>query len=293
MGGLFIKGAVCDDVKHLERNHIASKPESAFADTPLDGNAYQCEECMRTFKRKRYLIYHRWSAHNNFEPLTDANVIGEEIKRVHVCQLCGKVYQHKDKLNKHLMNFHELPREKVVRQPKNPGAKTHVCDICGKVLSTKVSLVRHRVCVHNIEDVGAEKAQRMANNPFKCLMCASSYKYKQGLKEHMLSAHDVKMEGRTYNKHGTGRFKCKICSQKLASQFSLKHHLAVKHGVATKRKLRVLPSAQQVEASRGEFQCHVCNLRLTTESSWKRHMVTQHDQKLENAEMNTKTEKKD
>jgi uncharacterized C2H2 Zn-finger protein len=119
-------------------------------------NSLKCDQCYKTFKSRKNLASHVWSAHTETPP--------EDFIK---CQFCSQVYLKQIYMDRHLEKAHgnqqrQPPSESVLgqpqaesQQPTPPAVRTESatestikCDLCPKLFTRLQNLDRHMAKVH-------------------------------------------------------------------------------------------------------------------------------------------------
>ena len=116
-----------------------------------------------------------------------------EGKKVFKCNICGKTFCQKQKVNRHISSVHE-------------GIKRFKCEVCDYSCFLKSTLKTHVASVHE------------GIKPYKCEACDYSCSIKSNLKTHVAIVHE-----------GKKAFKCAICDYSFSQKAHLKRHMASLH----------------------------------------------------------------
>lgn len=228
------------------------------------------------------------------------SVTSLESVKVFRCELCGKEYSSKCRLNKHAVS-HKNDRpfackfcnkaykrnyELTAHMKLHKGIKDHiVCDICGCTASTKQSLKLHKKrhlgeynfkcevcskgCVSQYE-LEMHKQVHIGKS-FKCDVCGVAFFYKGNLKIHIKNRHQV-------DDQTIPRFQCEICGSKYRLRQSLLGHMKTHTGYLCDFCGKALSSQSSLRAHRrihtGEKPviCNVCGKTFNTSSYLRVHM---------------------
>ena len=183
-----------------------------------------------------------------FKEHVETNHIG--IK--YTCEHCGKQFQQKHNLARHVRTEHEgIPLLKLSCDQCNftsayknylnlhiksvhEGIRTHLCDKCDYKAATKGVLIQHIETVHE-------------GIRYQCDQCEYKARTKGGLKKHLV------------NLHSGIKLHCDQCNYQTADQRALDAHIRFVHeGIG--------------------FTCDYCGLKTATEWKLKRHIKT-HEQR--------------
>ncbi|XP_045181210.2 zinc finger protein 492-like isoform X1 [Mercenaria mercenaria] len=117
-----------------------------------------------------------------------------EIKKKHACKICGKRFEKKSKIERHLV--------------VHTGEKKYFCELCGKGFGFRESLKEHLKRMHK-----DGKVEFPLQKEKKCGICFKSFTLPVRLREHMVTH------------TGAKPFICKICSKCFAYRTCLiRHH---------------------------------------------------------------------
>lgn len=200
-----------------------------------------------------------------------------KIQRGHKCELCGRVFLHYYKLERHMVS--------------HTGEKAYKCDTCSKRFAHKETLSVH-LPIHSKERsfkcticpasfkikqylVGHQRTHSL-ERPFKCTTCSASFKQKSNLNSH-------------FRIHKTDRkfFQCDACGKKLSSNSSLLKHQIFVHKteersekfvnflcVFCKRRFRSflgLENHIRLHINERPFMCKVCTKAYPSKKSFSCH----------------------
>ena len=181
------------------RNHIYNIHEG-------HGKKHECEKCVEIFYTKRDLIHHTIDKHNNceacgkiFEGPNAQRMLKSHIKNVHegqrnqVCEVCGKNFQSKQDMTRHVDSVH-LKKQiwKNIRKNYPEGKKPIVersCEFCEENFTHYQLLKLH---------VSAKHSKLIS---FDCRKCNKTFPSKLGFYTHLKSNHE------------NDCYQCKICQK--------------------------------------------------------------------------------
>ena len=126
----------------------------------------------------------------------------ESPKQTFECQECGKFFQRKEYLTKHVKTVHS-------------DTKSFVCQECGKYFKRKRTLLQHKQIVH-------EKLK-----PYECKDCGKPFASNNDLLRHS-RIHD-----------GVKPFECQECGKTFRQKHHLNDHQKVVHGGLKRVKLKI------------------------------------------------------
>ena len=145
----------------------------------------------------------------------------DHIKSIHEgikeykCEYCGKEFDKKNNLKKHIIGVHEESTENY----------NFVCDFCAKRFYSSSHLKRH-VLQHHSE------------NKEKCPICGKTFSVANVLRRHIKIIHE-----------GVGRKTCEICHKEFNWHSALKRHMKSHHNIEMKTKKLKPRSTEKHEVS--------------------------------------------
>lgn len=163
---------------HMKGQHPETNASTATRE-------YECYICHKPYKSEPTLRSHLYT-HFRFKNL--------------LCQLCGKSFYCKSKLQKHLMRDDHRAEDGII-----PIVKPFKCEYCEKAFDCMSRLTMHRN-VHTGE------------KPFACSSCGKRFTHLSNLNQHKLTHMDEK------------RHHCQICDHKCRSAGNLRKHMKVHTG---------------------------------------------------------------
>ena len=190
---------------------------------------YSCLFCDKNFSWKKSLKLHMKNAHEgqNLESKNpfcendestytnrnqEKNNLENNVQSNYFCKYCGKKYEWKISLNRHIKIVHEGGKE-IQKSEYLFNQKTFDCDYCGKTLKNSYQLKRHIRYKHE--------------NPqlYTCNLCESTFTQPNSLQRHIENIHEkIKNE------------KCGYCEQTFYRLDHCKQHMLKYHGVAAPYK---------------------------------------------------------
>ncbi|XP_041664281.1 oocyte zinc finger protein XlCOF6-like [Cheilinus undulatus] len=170
-------------------------------------------------------------------------------KKSNSCSVCGKTFEHKHKLIKH-MTIHR-------------GEKPFSCSQCGKKFGHKGHFTRHML-IHSKEklfscpDCGKRFKRKSCltrhmflhteEKPFSCSECGKTFKLKSNLTSHMLVHNGEKL------------FNCSECDKSFKQKSCLNRHMFLHTGEKP-------------------FSCSVCGVRFNQKGNLTSHMLVHTEEK--------------
>ena len=180
-------------------DHSSVKPETAikkeFYNSELGCVEFKCWECLKVFKKERYLKMHIKEVHTE-APMALCHFCSKEFKHFHLkkhiqnvhireecsCDECGKIYTNKKHLRDHKKAVHEGLEllchlcsktfksksylSNHVRRFHNCIDEELVCDYCSKVFKTQNKLYLHVKAVHTIENLPCHECGKIYKNSY-------------------------------------------------------------------------------------------------------------------------------
>ena len=184
---------------------------------------YSCLFCDKNFSWKKSLKVHMKNAHggqnveseNSFCENNESTYTNQEENNVqsnYFCKYCGKKYEWKISLNRHIKTVHEGGKG-IQHSEYLFDQKTFDCDFCGKTLKNSYQLKRHIRYKHE--------------NPklYTCNLCESTFTQPNSLQRHIENIHE-KIKNQ----------KCGYCEQTFYRLDHCKQHMLKYHGVAAPYK---------------------------------------------------------
>ncbi|CAG2218967.1 KRAB [Mytilus edulis] len=110
---------------HVRKYHETSNSSSTL---PITIGKIVCYKCGLTVKKKNFNAHFR----------------ERHMEKEEMCEICGKMFYHRGKLNEHRKLKHSENIEKKVKKKGPP----QQCNICGKILANKKSLYIHEKYKH-------------------------------------------------------------------------------------------------------------------------------------------------
>ena len=183
---------------------------------------FRCKKCEETFSIKLDLHNHTFSKHmgcetcgRKFEGPNAPEHLRKHIKNVHeqkrnhICHQCGKTFQSKTDLNRHVDSVHlKKPIWKNIRKNYPEGKKPiteQACDFCKEKFSHYALLKAHLLSNHK------------SLMTLECRKCSITYITKQRFHVHMETS------------HGNDSYQCKVCCQPFILTWDIKKETRVKN----------------------------------------------------------------
>lgn len=160
------------------------------------------------------------------------------------CEHCGKLFNLKEDLKKHLSGVHADEGK-------------YICDICKQKFRRLNSLKAHKLKVH---DVGVR---------YCCSVCQKSYSCFQSLKRHYVKHDQGATEDTIKGHQGLPKSKplihvCKYCTKACSTLHELRSHLRQFHGL---RSTLNFPKKQSIH------KCEICGKHFSHSSALMRHYI--------------------
>ena len=118
-----------------------------------------------------------------------------ESKDDFICNFCGKKYYNRQKLSKHIRDFHGTPKK---------------CSHCDKTFSRSYELSRHLKIHSSASD----------NYDYECKVCQVKIKSKDKFKQHLL-----------LHNRDQSKFRCTTCNKSFSNKYNLDVHEKIHNNV--------------------------------------------------------------
>ena len=199
----------------------------------------RCTVCQQAFPNAKYCQFHMENDH------------GIEKEGDHLCNECGKFFNTKNNLWKHIQDMH--------------GKELHACNVCGKKCKSESSMRKHRKVVH------------FTPADIKCSTCGKLFKTLSHLHKHQKI-------------HTKPKHICEICGREISSRpDNIKTHM-LQHDINPyklhcnycKKKFKFVALLQkhlEEHASVVPHMCPFCKRSYPTKQSLDIH-VTVHGEKI-------------
>ena len=283
-----------------------------------EGRSFSCKFCPRTFRFYRHLRCHE-NAHGRSEKyechICQRMFVRETNLKLHLdlhkkkdisspdlkkpkiikaktpenfegaCDICGKIFHQKAKLNRHIKEVHESPPLQ--------------CHICQKVFRSESNAQRH---------------MKTHYGPFGCTYCTEIFKDKEELNAHVKELHQMKLhnchicnkdlfsigkllshlklmhpDDKTALKELNDSLKCDICQKQFTTAKSVRIHRLTHTGekkfqcphcpwkfyLAWKLK-RHMTRAHENAPDTNKFPCEMCTKDFFKEAALKNHVAKVH-----------------
>ncbi|OWR53124.1 zinc finger protein 23 [Danaus plexippus plexippus] len=160
------------------------------------------------------------------------------------CQDCGRNFDEKLDLEKHIIADHTLKKE-----VKNNGVKETLperpqCVECGKVFSSRKTYRYHLNVLHK------------GQNRYPCPRCGKVYQWKSNLGRHL----------RSHKARDSGELHCHTCDKRFASVATYRQHLRV--------------SRSHVSETDFTFMCNECGKKFVNKTRLRDHIDWEHLNKI-------------
>ncbi|XP_058449903.1 zinc finger protein 883-like isoform X2 [Malaya genurostris] len=255
--------------RHLSRHDAKERP-------------YKCNDCALRFVSPMQRKHHENATHGGNHRIKKC----KQAERQIMCEICGKKFRHKCKLNDHIQRVHLK-----VGIPK--------CEKCGKTFTTKTSLERHMLLHTNEKpyacDQCDESFRRLLNlrhhksmvhegkNPHICPECNVEFQGYQALYWHRKNVHLGGKEAKQQNQ----QFEvCKLCNIRLEKISELIDHVKREHGdddypyIKCSECPRTFINSQRLYQHKSihtdKFACTICGARHTNSALLQYHMDKKH-----------------
>lgn len=217
---------VCDNVTVVNIDSSYKNSVYDIVQKPTTGSDLnkknKCSICNRQFMNNFQLLLH-FLKHAVLEKKLNQDTGG-----YFFCELCGEVFQDKNKLKEHYNRLHTA-QEKMEWK----------CQQCGDTFEDDVTALHHERTEDHFEGVTAE------NGTFKCLLCSEQYTNTSNLLIHSI-CHSIKKHNckdckkqfiskdslqNHLESHADFIVTCNICKEFFVNKYILKKHLIMSHGI--------------------------------------------------------------
>lgn len=241
---------------HMQTHQVGQPESKAF---------FFCEHCGKVMLREYALVMHKRNEHPTVPQTLECRFCGKDFKNAKflqnheekhkvgnieennfICQICGKNYNTRLNLNRHIRTLHQK-------------IKDHQCPECGKKFVDSTRLKEHR-WIHT------------DHKPHKCRFCDQTFRHKNHVKHHEAKIHGEKKE-----------FECDLCSKTFCYAYELKNHKAShdnrKSKIVLETPNKTQPNVLQhdAELTRHIFECSICQKQFASIPSLRDH-CSQHTQ---------------
>ncbi|XP_056640202.1 zinc finger protein 23-like [Diorhabda sublineata] len=209
---------------------------------------FTCSKCNKVFHSPSVMLKHNCSQQSKREK---SSMKKETSQETFYCEFCGKAFNIRWKLNKHLKicqsnsskqfgcNLCNRIFKKAYHlrehMASHTGERNYSCNLCGKTFQRSSSKHKH-MRSHN-----AKPGEKSKKTPFLCTICGKSFPYSNGASRHM----------RVHL--GERRHQCHICMKKFSQTTHLKVHLRTHSGERP-------------------YGCIICGRTFSLNASLRKHM---------------------
>ncbi|XP_072376816.1 uncharacterized protein [Diabrotica undecimpunctata] len=211
---------------------------------------FTCNKCNKVFPSPSVMLKHNCGQQPRKEkPAGRREVVDKDTK--FYCEHCGRCFNIKWKLNKHLKKCQNNVAKQFVctlcnrvfkkayhlreHMASHTGERNYSCNLCGKTFQRSSSKHKH-MRSHN-----AKPGEKSKKTPFLCTICGKSFPYSNGASRHM----------RVHL--GERRHECHICLKRFSQTTHLKVHLRTHSGERP-------------------YGCMICGRTFSLNASLRKHM---------------------
>ena len=233
---------------------------------------FKCKICCKIFPRKSVLQEHKLRSHKQIQEYSNDTMESKQDDEIrcektikderkeHKCEICGKIFEFKELLDKHFQSDHEnhLDVQHITPEQKNPGENQKLpCEKCNKFFSCKAYLRKHyKTLLHKEQhSVRHKELQEKA----VCEMCKKTFFRKDRLKRHLLNIH-----GENQN------FPCETCGKVFKCKKYLNRHYNSQH-------------KEKAVCEKQKLPCETCGKLFACKRYLKTHYNFQHKEQQEKA----------
>ncbi|KAL1460965.1 hypothetical protein WDU94_012899 [Cyamophila willieti] len=203
------------DIEAWNTNSLHSKDDHPTTRSN-PAKSHHCASCNKTFLTLNGYKFHIKSVHSDTSP--------------HLCELCGKHFNHQTNLNAHRKTHLSEDLKKLIQ-----------CTVCDKKFLNKFLLKEHLNVHYDLK-------------PFFCSVCGKSFHSSHTLQRHVQT-----------HEH-TSTYDCAVCGKTLLRRRTLVLHLR-RHGEALKFRCRI---CEKRFKSRGELKTHGVEIHTQEEMRERR-----------------------
>ncbi|XP_058811900.1 zinc finger protein 883-like [Topomyia yanbarensis] len=258
--------------RHLSRHSETERP-------------HKCNDCPLRFASANHCKKHENRVHGGKHNVKIAKNSEIEI----VCEVCGKKFSHRGRLNDHIQKVHlkvgipkcsicertftakfSLERHMLLHTSENP----YTCDQCGVSFRRLLDMRHHKSIVHE------------RRNPHVCTECNEEFKSYQALYFHRQRVHLKLTKNYVPKPHIELIEICKLCQKQVATCSELIKHIEQTHeneeypmikcAVCPKTFYNTNRLSQHKSIHTDKFACAVCGARHTNSQRLQFHMEAKH-----------------
>ena len=214
------------------------------------------------------------------------------------CAKCGKIFNDKESLNKHIATVHD----KMVKLVKKPDiSSTKTCEECDSTFVNEDFLIKHITKVHE----KSEEKPMSTPSPYKkgynssgyyinstspndspkicCGTCGEIFQSEDILNEHITKVHPTLVSRKTsLPKADVPKTRCEKCDIQFVSEDFLKKHISKSHSKYSHGKASPTnPTPPPAFTKTMNQTCEICDTTFVNEDFLNKHIAKVHAKSME------------